>query len=857
MRRSRSVASAAALIVVAGCSLQPNAIVPEDGAAVDGDTSVSDTRPDGPRPDGGPTCSALSTPHIVEILAGDALLRAPDAVFEGTEIEPPGNVTLQVSAYRHGAWAVDGYDAELLNDPPNLPDLVGGTPRMRTFRSAIDTDLGGGELPYGLVLDADDRYTIEIAGELYLTAGDNEVHIDVDDRVVFAVDVDDTLIAIRRPGPGSISMTIAAPRDDWYPVHGAWQNGGGPGRFDIEITPPADSRRSLRPDEMRVRAAVRDGREVFGWSTEMPDGDPDGSRIDDDEASWTGSGPFPDVGVVNNDRWSMRWVGRYRFADTIDDVLVISQDSHRLWVGGVFLGGDFGGDDTRNYDTHAPDGIVDMVLELTERTGGSEMTLRYDEDTVSAADFQPYTRFGGVPHGRGEEFNHTISSTRMETLDLSGIPGDAPSAVEVSVVIVAPDPSVVTVTVTEPGGLMESRPLSDAAWSRIAGYWHLRWVPAWASTLDSADGTWEITVDNTGPDSVRWLRQGVLAHFGGIAEPRARSGTFRTAVVDLGDETLITGVRAGGMITGQANVRLAVRAAANQSDAMMLPFTDTDAVGDLGTPIAGRYVQIQASLSGPGWETPRVRDLRIVGQRCLRCAEMDPPTCPEERVTDDLIGLWAFEEGGGGFVRDLSGYRAHDLIAPSTTMFRWDTDHIALTEARFNVDKPVDALREAIEGAEGLTLEVWVRPANDTQTGPARIFTISDGPSDRNLTLGQDGNHYEGRIRRAGVPSATPFVDSVDSSVVAGELQHVVLTRATDGAGQLWVDGTASGRSVDISGAFDDWDPTYRLLVGDESDDTRPWAGEIHMIALYRRALSAEEIIRHQRIGPEPRPVLP
>ena len=189
MRRSRSVASAAALIVVAGCSLQPNAIVPEDGAAVDGDTSVSDTRPDGPRPDGGPTCSALSAPHIVEILAGDALLRAPDAVFEGTEIEPPGNVTLQVSAYRHGAWAVDGYDAELLNDPPNLPDLVGGTPRMRTFRSAIDTDLGGGELPYGLVLDADDRYTIEIAGELYLTAGDNEVHIDVDDRVVFAVDV--------------------------------------------------------------------------------------------------------------------------------------------------------------------------------------------------------------------------------------------------------------------------------------------------------------------------------------------------------------------------------------------------------------------------------------------------------------------------------------------------------------------------------------------------------------------------------------------------------------------------------------------------------------------------------------------
>ncbi len=835
---------------LSACSVDSHAIPP--GAPVD---AGADALPDGFLPDGpldaGPPCTTFAAdPTVIAVIAGDDLSRTAGVSFEDTEIQEPGVIALAESPYRYGYWAFLGHEEPLLRDPPNLADLSGSTPVAAAFRDDLDVDVSVGEAPYDLLVTLDDRYTIEVIGEIALTAGDSEVFLDVDGGGVLSIDVDGTAFTIRQPTAGESSVTVTAPRDDFYPVHAAWQNEGGPGRFHVEVAPPGESRDLPAPSDMRVDASSLSGREVIGWESEVPDGDPLGSRIDLDATGWTSDGPpFEGVGITENDNWSARWFGRQVMNDPIDDVHVRSNESHRLWVDGVFLGRDYGGSTDQRYDTPAPDGIVDVVMELSDGNGGSELTYEVDDAAVAPNHLRPATRFGGTPFGVGERFSHSVSDTRTETLDLSGIPGGPPSAVEVSVIVAAAEPERVTVSVTEPGGRMDSRSLADAAWSRAGGMWLLRWVPPWAAELDSADDTWEITVDNAASDSVDWMAQGVLVHLGGVDAPYARTGNYQSIVLDLGDDTELTGVRAGGMWTGTTDVRFGLRASAVPAELLSMPFADTDDTGDLATPIHGRFVQVRLDLSGPGWDTPRIRDLRILGRACRRCAEIDPTTCPEERAVDGLVGLWRFDESGN-VIRDLSGYRVHDLITPTGARIDWVPGSVQVETGRFTVDRPIDAITDAIEAANALTLEAWVTPIDDVQGGPARILTISEGVFDRNLTLGQDGTHWEGRIRRDGATNGNPFTDSADPSVRPGMLQHIVLTRTPAGEQTLWVDEVMSGDPVSTTETLGNWDRTFRLYVANESTDDRQWAGGIHLIALYARALSAEEIARHQRIGP-------
>ena len=52
-----------------------------------------------------------------------------------------------------------------------------------------------------------------------------------------------------------------------------------------------------------------------------------------------------------------------------------------------------------------------------------------------------------------------------------------------------------------------------------------------------------------------------------------------------------------------------------------------------------------------------------------------------------------------------------------------------------------------IKRSNSLSLELWFKPTNLNQKGPARIFSLSGGTSDRNLTIGQEGRALQVRIR--------------------------------------------------------------------------------------------------------------
>ena len=97
--------------------------------------------------------------------------------------------------------------------------------------------------------------------------------------------------------------------------------------------------------------------------------------------------------------------------------------------------------------------------------------------------------------------------------------------------------------------------------------------------------------------------------------------------------------------------------------------------------------------------------------------------------------------------------------------------------------------RELIERiqAEGeLTIEAWLTPAKAQQSGPARIITLSKDSSQRNFTLGQDGDRFDFRLRTTktdlnGLPSlSTPRIVKTDKL-------HVVVTFDQQGVCRCFV----------------------------------------------------------------------
>ncbi|MEM9599125.1 MAG: LamG-like jellyroll fold domain-containing protein, partial [Acidobacteriota bacterium] len=153
-----------------------------------------------------------------------------------------------------------------------------------------------------------------------------------------------------------------------------------------------------------------------------------------------------------------------------------------------------------------------------------------------------------------------------------------------------------------------------------------------------------------------------------------------------------------------------------------------------------------------------------------------------------------------------------------------------------------------------LTLEAWLAPTDLTLGGPARIVSLSDGWHDRNLTLGQgDGaggtDFYDLRLRSTatnanGYPSTTTPAGSLEAG-----LQHVVATRSADDWIRLYIDDrlvTSRRRTGSLAG----WDSAYPLLLGNETTGDRPWLGELHLVAIYDRALDSGEITQNYYAGP-------
>ncbi len=221
-----------------------------------------------------------------------------------------------------------------------------------------------------------------------------------------------------------------------------------------------------------------------------------------------------------------------------------------------------------------------------------------------------------------------------------------------------------------------------------------------------------------------------------------------------------------------------------------------------------------------------------------------------ERSGEGLVALYDFRLAKGDIVKDRSG------VGPPVDLKIENPKNVRRSKGTLEVrgqtlirsDKPADKIFQAVRRSGGITIEAWVRPANTKQAGPARMVTLSGGSSERNFTLGQEGDKVDVRLRTTktsgnGIPSL-----STRTRTLSTKLTHVVYTRNRGGRARLFINGKQQAEKR-VAGTTANWNGKYRLALANELSKNRPWLGMFHLVAIYSRDLSAREVAEHFKAG--------
>lgn len=220
------------------------------------------------------------------------------------------------------------------------------------------------------------------------------------------------------------------------------------------------------------------------------------------------------------------------------------------------------------------------------------------------------------------------------------------------------------------------------------------------------------------------------------------------------------------------------------------------------------------------------------------------------RAAEGLLALYTFDAHDGGTVHDVSGVGpALDLAIETPEATEWIPGGLRVTgNAAIATPGPAAKIIDAVRASNALTIEAWVAPADLAQTGPARIATLSQDTGARNVTLGQDGTAYQGRLRTTETSdNGIPALKTADG-LTATRLQHVVYARDASGQARVFVDG-AEAAAETVGGDLSNWDSGYRFGLANEFVRSRAWRGTYRLVAVYGRALSATEVSGHFAAG--------
>ena len=220
-----------------------------------------------------------------------------------------------------------------------------------------------------------------------------------------------------------------------------------------------------------------------------------------------------------------------------------------------------------------------------------------------------------------------------------------------------------------------------------------------------------------------------------------------------------------------------------------------------------------------------------------------------ERVQSGVLAVYDFGSAEGAVVQDQSGVKpALDLRIDQPSNVRRTAGTLEIQRATgIRSTQPPTKILNAVRRSNAITLEVWFRPANLTQEGPARLITISGDTSSRNVTLGQEKTALQGRLRTTrATNNGMPAIET--GRVLKASLTHAVFTRDATGKARIYLNGQLA-KEQSLPGMISNWDARYRLALGNEFSGDRPWLGTLHLVAVYGRSLNAAEVTQNFKAG--------
>jgi len=254
--------------------------------------------------------------------------------------------------------------------------------------------------------------------------------------------------------------------------------------------------------------------------------------------------------------------------------------------------------------------------------------------------------------------------------------------------------------------------------------------------------------------------------------------------------------------------------------------------------------------------TGRPRIVFVIVATVLAIAHVGDAQQRASRVGRGIVALYDFSGGNGQTIHDRSGVGAPvDLKIDNAKGVRWSKGSLSIRSAVLIASpQPARKIVDAVKRSNAISVEAWAKPVSNAQSGPARIVSLSSDPSNRNVTLGQDKDFYDVRLRAKSTSNnGLPSTSSPKRSL-RPVLTHVVYARDPQGNARIFLNGKPVANKR-ISGNFAKWDGRYRLALGNELTKDRPWLGDLHLVAIYSRALSPQEVRRNFAAGVAAKPV--
>lgn len=211
-----------------------------------------------------------------------------------------------------------------------------------------------------------------------------------------------------------------------------------------------------------------------------------------------------------------------------------------------------------------------------------------------------------------------------------------------------------------------------------------------------------------------------------------------------------------------------------------------------------------------------------------------------------------FNEGQGGVIHDQIGhFKDVDLVISDLEAVTWIAGGLQIeSPVELVTESAASEMIQAVKRSESFAIEAWVDVDELSQSGPARLISVSKDPSHRNFTLGQDGDRFDFRLRttkrdRNGMPSTA----APEGSLEAGRV-HIVVSRGVSGAVTIYQNGHPLYQAT-VSGDLSNWDDSFKLCVSNEVGGGRPWVGKIFGVSIYDQVLTDSEVLHLYREGSE------